>query len=90
MGDSQHTQNIQINKVIAENEKHLLFYVKNHTDFLANPISPCGLSLCYAEAVQLALGCLLGGTILSTGVHLMCSWEGATKINHFKVQFSEV
>ena len=31
--------NIQINKVIGENEKRcLLFYGKNHTDFLANPI----------------------------------------------------
>ena len=28
-GDSQHTQNIQINKVIGENEKCLLFYGKN-------------------------------------------------------------
>ena len=30
MGDRQHTQNIQINKVIGENEKCLLFYSKNH------------------------------------------------------------
>ena len=36
--DSQHTQNIQINKVIFENEKCVFFYRKNHTDFLADPI----------------------------------------------------
>ena len=30
MGDNQHTQNIQINKVIGENERMcLLFYGKN-------------------------------------------------------------
>ena len=28
-GSSQHTQNIQINKVIGENEKCVLFYRKN-------------------------------------------------------------
>ena len=28
MGDSQHTQNIQISKVIGENKKCLLFYRK--------------------------------------------------------------
>ena len=39
VGDSQHTPNVQINKVIGENEKHVfLFYRKNSTDFLANPI----------------------------------------------------
>ena len=38
-GDSQHTQNIQINKVIGEKRKMcILFYGKNRTDFLANPI----------------------------------------------------
>ena len=39
---SQHTQNIQTNKILGENEKMcLLFYEisgKNHMDFLANPI----------------------------------------------------
>ena len=29
VGDSRHTQNIQINNVIGENEKCLLFYGKN-------------------------------------------------------------
>ena len=38
MGDSRHTQSIQINRVIGENEKHDFFYRKNHRDFLANPI----------------------------------------------------
>ena len=37
MGDSQHTQNIQVNKVICENEKCIfLFYRKNYADFLGN------------------------------------------------------
>ena len=38
MGDSQHIQNIQINKIIGENEKCVLFYGKNHMDFLTNPV----------------------------------------------------
>ena len=38
VGDSRHAQNIQINKVIGEHEKRVLFYGKNRTDFLANPI----------------------------------------------------
>ena len=38
VGDGKYTQNIQINKVIGENEKYILFYRKNHMDFLANPI----------------------------------------------------
>ena len=38
MGDGQHTQNIQVNKVIGENEKCLIFYGKKHTEFLANPV----------------------------------------------------
>ena len=37
-GDSQHIQNIQINKVIGESEMCLLFCGKNHSDFSANPI----------------------------------------------------
>ena len=38
MGNSQHTQNIHINKVIGENDKKcLLFYGRKHTDFLASP-----------------------------------------------------
>ena len=37
-GDSQHTQNIQINKITSENEKCVFdFTEKNHTEFLANP-----------------------------------------------------
>ena len=40
-GDSWHTQNIQFNKVISENEKiFLLLYRRNVTDFLANPVRP--------------------------------------------------
>ena len=38
VGDSRHTQNIQINNVIGENEKCLLFYGINYMDFLSNPI----------------------------------------------------
>ena len=39
-GDSRHTQNIQINEVIGENEKNcLLFHGKKVTDFFANPIN---------------------------------------------------
>ena len=38
VGDSRHTQNIQVNEVIGENEKCLLFYRKNPTDFLANSV----------------------------------------------------
>ena len=37
MGDSRHTQNIQINNIIGENEKRVLFYRKK-IDFLANTI----------------------------------------------------
>ena len=37
VGDSQHTQNIQINKVIGEKEK-CVFYGKNHMDFFTNPV----------------------------------------------------
>ena len=36
-GESQHTQNIQINKVIGGNEKGAFILQKNATDFLANP-----------------------------------------------------
>ena len=37
-GYRRHTQNIQINKVIGENEKRVFcFTEKNHTDLLANP-----------------------------------------------------
>ena len=39
MGDNQHTQNIQINNVIGENEKCVFYFKKkNVTDFLANPV----------------------------------------------------
>ena len=37
-GDSGYTQNTQINKVIGENQECVLFYLRNITDFLANPI----------------------------------------------------
>ena len=40
MGDSQYVKNIQINKVIGENEECVFCSRdKNHTDLLANPIS---------------------------------------------------
>ena len=38
VGDSQHTQNIEINQVTGQNEKCLLFYGKKHNGLLANPI----------------------------------------------------
>ena len=39
MRDREHTQNIQINKVIGENEKCVFYFMeKKHTNFLANPI----------------------------------------------------
>ena len=39
MGDSQHIQNIQINKIIGKNEKCVFYFTeKNGTDFLANSI----------------------------------------------------
>ena len=39
VGDSQHTQNIQVNKVISEHEKCVFYFrEKSHIDFLANPI----------------------------------------------------
>ena len=39
MGDSQHTQNIQINKVIGENEKCVFYFTEKKTMcFLANPL----------------------------------------------------
>ena len=40
MRDREHTQNIQINKVIGENEKCVFYFMeKTHMDFLANPIA---------------------------------------------------
>ena len=40
VGESQHIQNIQISKVICENEKCVFYFTeKNHTDILANPIA---------------------------------------------------
>ena len=50
MGDLGHTQNVQINKVIGENEKCVFYYGKNHMDFLDNPIlkkKPTTLSVFY-------------------------------------------
>ena len=39
MGDSQHTQSIQINKVIGKSDKYVFYFTeKNHMDFLVNPI----------------------------------------------------
>ena len=38
-GDSQPTQNIQINKVTGENEKCVLFYGKKLNQFFCQPIS---------------------------------------------------
>lgn len=39
----------------------------------------CNVSfVCCAEADQLALSCLSGGSVLPISVHAMCSWEGAS------------
>ena len=39
-GDSRHSQNIQINKVIGESEKRVFYFMeKTPKDFLANPIT---------------------------------------------------
>ena len=35
---SQHSQNIQMNKVIGENEKCVFYFMEKTTDFWANPI----------------------------------------------------
>ena len=37
-GDSRQTQNIQINKVISENEECVFYFMEKTPDFLANPI----------------------------------------------------
>ena len=37
MGDSQHTQNIQLSKVIGENEKCLLFHGKKLNKHFGQP-----------------------------------------------------
>ena len=40
VGDSRHSQNIQINKVIGESEKRVFYFMeKTPKDFLANPIT---------------------------------------------------
>ena len=41
VGDSRHTQNIQINKVIGENEECVSYFTeKNETNFSANTTHP--------------------------------------------------
>ena len=37
MGDSQHTQNIQINKVIGENEKCVFYFMEKPNRLLSQP-----------------------------------------------------
>ena len=37
-GDSRHTQNIQINKVIGENEKCVFYFMEKLYELLANPM----------------------------------------------------
>ena len=49
MGDSQYTQNIQINKVIGENVKCLLFYGKN----LKGLFGPPNISLDLPQHLQM-------------------------------------
>ena len=41
MGDSPHTQNVQISKVIGENQEHVFYFTekKKSMDFLASPIA---------------------------------------------------
>ena len=43
MGDSQHNENIQINKVIGESEKYVIYFTQKpiHMEFFANPIERC-------------------------------------------------
>ena len=36
-GDSQYTQNTQINQVIGENEKCVFYFTKKKIDLLTNP-----------------------------------------------------
>ena len=38
MGDSQHTQNIHINKVIGENEKCVFYFMKKLNELFDDPI----------------------------------------------------
>ena len=45
MGDSQHTQNIQINKVIGENEKCVFYSTEKLNGLLATPIVSSGPAL---------------------------------------------
>ena len=59
-GDSQHTQNIQINKVAGENEKCVFCFMgKTKQTFLANPIhmkrkesDPSKYSQCSKEIIK--------------------------------------
>ena len=44
-GRCQHTQNIQINTVIGENEKCLLFYGKKYNGLLTNPVKSLLITL---------------------------------------------
>ena len=52
-GDSQPTQNIQINKVTGENEKCVLFYGKKLNELLGQPSTFFKLLLVYNSVQQL-------------------------------------
>ena len=41
MGDSQHTQNIQVNKVPGENEKCVFYFMKNRRTFWPTQYNLC-------------------------------------------------
>ena len=46
-GDSQYTQNIQINKIIGKNEKCTFYFTgKNVMEFLANPVVRVCVCVC--------------------------------------------
>ena len=68
--DSQHTQNIQINKVIGEKKKCLSFYKRTHMGFLANPVF--GRSVAYKTRIQVAR---LLSAFYTEYLKILHSWE---------------
>ena len=54
VGDNQHTQNNQVNKVIGENEKCVFHFTKkNQMNFLANPTKPCSVAHAFRTKARL-------------------------------------
>ena len=81
VGDSWHTQSIQINKVIDENEKCVFCFTENtETDFLANPIhslvqsqsSYWGADLGWVAYRETAVGAHRLGRLLGLSASLHC------------------